>query len=50
MIYEWAKDNEFFDLSFVDSLSLRMSAGQSLSPKQEESLDNIITKFKITKR
>lgn len=47
MIYEWAKDNNFFDLTFIDSISLRLNSGWSLTPKQKEAIDKIITKFKI---
>ena len=46
-ILTWARENKFYDTSFVGSLWEQMKRGSDLTSCQVNILDKIIEKFKI---
>lgn len=46
-ILAWAESNESFDRSFVEAMQKRLQAGGSLTERQIEALQNIISKWRI---
>ena len=50
LVLDWAKDNSWFDTTFVASLKQNCERKGKLSEKQKDALENIITKLKIEKK
>ena len=46
-ILAWAKEHPKFDTTFVESVSAHVEKFARLTDKQQLSIDNIISKFKI---
>lgn len=49
LVLKWAEQNDWFDTSFIHSLKKSCEKKGKLTTKQEEALENIIKKLKISK-